>query len=507
MTDSGTHKKNLNHQGSQSANAKPKAKNGHKRPISGNKPAQAVQASQQAGSRKAKSPRELAMDTLVKVAQTGAYSNLQLNRTLQDAGLQRADAGLVTELVYGTIQRQATLDYWLGRFVSKGLNKLEPWVHQLLRMSAYQLLYLDRIPAHAAVNEAVTIAKKRGHSGISGMVNGVLRSIDRGRDELQASAIKHADPIVQIALRHSYPEWLVSRWVSAYGADQAERICAAGNAHPHSSVRVNSLKGSREDAIALLMEAGYDAKPSAVAPAGIAVERGGNLADTAGFRDGLWSVQDESSMLVAEVVAPKAGMQVLDCCAAPGGKSTHLAELMEGKGKVWANDLHAHKRDLIVTQSERLKLRNVEAITEDALKLADRFKPNSMDAVLLDAPCSGFGVIKRKPEIKWTKTLGDVSDIAAVQHRLLNAVCDLVRPGGVLVYSTCTIERDENEKQIADFLQAHSEFELDPGWPEPILDQLRKAGVIDEHFEGQAQLLPQHFDSDGFYIARMIKRS
>lgn len=506
MTESSTRKPNGNRSASSGSKSKPKTRNGHKRPAPGGKPVQAGQPAQQTGSRKAKSPRELAMDTLVKVTQTGAYSNLQLNRTLLDAGLQRADAGLVTELVYGTIQRQATLDYWLSRFVSKGLHKLEPWVHQLLRMSAYQLLYLDRIPAHAAVNEAVTIAKKRGHAGISGMVNGVLRSIDRGRGELQAAEIKHADPVVQIALRHSYPEWLVSRWVAAYGVQQAEEICAAGNEHPHSSLRVNTLKGSRADAITLLTDAGFDAKPSAVAPAGIAIERGGNLADTAGFRDGLWSVQDESSMLVAEVVAPKAGMQVLDCCAAPGGKSTHLAELMGGKGKVWANDLHAHKRDLIVSQSERLKLRNVEAITEDALKLSERFKPQSMDAVLLDAPCSGFGVIKRKPEIKWTKTAGDVSDIAAVQQRLLHAVCELVRPGGVLVYSTCTIEKDENEQQISRFLQEHPEFELDGNWPEVILDQLKNAGVIDENFAGQAQLLPQHFGSDGFYIARMVRR-
>lgn len=479
----------------------------HKRSPNGVKPKSKLGHSPEQASRKAKSPRELAMDTLVKVAQTGAYSNLQLNRTLQEAQLQRADAGLVTELVYGTIQRQVTLDHWLSRFVAKGLNKLDPWVHQLLRMSAYQLLYLDRIPAHAAVNEAVTIAKKRGHSGISGMVNGVLRSIDRNRGELQPSAITNADPIVQIALRHSYPDWLVKRWVDAYGAETAEAICAAGNEQPHSSVRVNTLRESREAVIEQLIAAGYEAKASAIAPAGIAINRGGNLADTDGFREGLWTVQDESSMLVAEVVAPKAGMQVLDCCAAPGGKSTHLAELMDGKGKVWANDLHAHKRELIVSQTERLKLRNVEAITEDALKLAERFKPQSLDAVLLDAPCSGFGVIRRKPEIKWTKTAGDVAEIAAIQQRLLGAVCGLVRPGGVLVYSTCTIEKDENEQQVSRFLQDHPEFELDRNWPEAILDQLKEAGVIDGQFNGQAQLLPQHFDSDGFFIARMVKRA
>lgn len=450
-------------------------------------------------------PRELALHILVKVAETAAYSNIQLNRSLQDSGLTRADAALATELVYGTIGRQATLDYWLSKFVSKGLSKLEVWVHQLLRLSAYQLLFLNRIPPHAAVNEAVTIAKRKGHTGIAGMVNGVLRSIDRNRDKLVLSEIKAATPVATISLKHSYPEWLVQRWANQYGLATTEAICASGNEQPHASIRINTLLGKRDERLRQLREAGFDAEPSAVATAGIIVRGGGHLADTDGFREGYWSLQDESSMLVAQVVSPAAGMQVLDCCAAPGGKSAHMAELMGGKGKVWANDLHAHKRELIVAQTERLKLRNVEAIIGDATALQERFAPLSMDAVLLDAPCSGFGVIRRKPEIKWNKTEGDISDIAALQRQLLNAVCGLVRPGGTLVYSTCTIERDENEDQITAFLREHPEFRLDAGWPEETLNALRHAGLINERFNGQLQLLPQHFGSDGFFIARMVR--
>jgi 16S rRNA (cytosine967-C5)-methyltransferase len=198
---------------------------------------------------------------------------------------------------------------------------------------------------------------------------------------------------------------------------------------------------------------------------------------------------------------------VLDCCAAPGGKSAHMAELMEGKGKIWANDLHAHKRELIVQQTERLKLRNVEAVTGDAATLSERFAPGSMDAVLLDAPCSGFGVIRRKPEIKWTKTEGDIAEIGAVQRKLLDAVCDLVKPGGALVYSTCTIEREENERQIEAFLQGHPEFALDAEWPAELLGTLRLAGAVGADFDGRLQLLPQHFGSDGFFIARMVRKS
>ncbi|QAY65528.1 16S rRNA (cytosine(967)-C(5))-methyltransferase RsmB [Paenibacillus protaetiae] len=456
---------------------------------------------------KPRSARELALDTLLKVMETGAYSNLQLNRTLQEAQLARADAALVTELVYGTIQRRASLDYWLGQFAAKGLHKLEPWVLELLRLSAYQLLYLDRIPSHAAVNEAVVIAKRRGHQGISGMVNGMLRNMVRRREELVPEAIQADSPAALLAVKHSYPEWLVKRWIDRYGFELAETICESGNEPPHASVRVNVLKQSAAEALGLLKEAGYTAELSAALPsAGIVIDRGGNLADTDGYREGRWTVQDESSMLVAVAVAPQPGMKVLDCCAAPGGKTTHLAELMQGKGKVWANDIHPHKKQLIESHAQRLGLDNVEAITEDAAKLGERFAPESFDAVLLDAPCSGFGVIRRKPEIKWTKTAGDVAAIAALQGELLETASSLVRPGGVLVYSTCTIEREENELQVERFLEQHPEFDLDAEWNDAVLAPLREAGVVDASFTGCLQLLPHHFQSDGFFIARLKKR-
>lgn len=456
-----------------------------------------------AGASRAVSARELAWRTLVKVAESGAYSNLQLNRALEEAQLPRADAALATELVYGTIQRQRTLDYRLASLVAKGLDKLEPWVLQLLRMSAYQLLYLDRVPAHAAVNEAVTIAKRRGHAGISGMVNGVLRSMERRRAEM-AAPVAEPDPVRQLGIAYSYPDWLVERWVREYGAEGAEAICAAGNEAPRPSLRVNRLKGSREEALAALAAAGIGAEPSRLAPQGIVAAAGaGNLAATEGYRAGRWSLQDESSMLVAEVCAPEPGMTALDCCAAPGGKAAHLAELMEDRGRIVANDLHPHKRKLIEDQAQRLGLASIEAVTGDAVELTRRFPAGSFDLVLLDAPCSGFGVIRRKPEIRWTKSPEDIRAIAGVQRKLLDEAAALVKPGGTLVYSTCTIGPEENEEQIADFLKRNGAFRLDAGWPEAVLAPLREAGVVGERFAGSAQLLPQHFGSDGFFIARL----
>jgi 16S rRNA (cytosine967-C5)-methyltransferase len=440
----------------------------------------------------------------VKVAEAGAYSNLQLNRSLQEAQLSRQDAALATELVYGTIQHQRTLDYRLAGLVAKGLDKLAPWVHQLLRMSTYQLLYLDRVPAHAAVNEAVQIAKKRGHAGISGMVNGVLRNMERRLDEMK-QPIQEADPVKRIGIAHSYPDWLVKRWIELYGEQTAEAICATGNEPPHSSLRINRLRISREKALASMVESGYEAAESPLTSSGVIVSGGGNLAQTDGYSAGLWSLQDESSMLVAEVCAPQPGMTVLDCCAAPGGKSAHLAEIMEDRGRIVANDLHEHKRALIEEQAKRLGLASVQAVTGDAAELASRYPQQSFDLVLLDAPCTGFGVIRRKPEIKWTKTPDDVHAIAELQARLLAEAAKLVKPGGTLVYSTCTIEREENEEQIKVFLQKQPSFHLDPAWPQHILAPLRESGVIGDTFAGFAQLLPQHFGSDGFFIARLTR--
>ncbi|PWW06214.1 16S rRNA (cytosine967-C5)-methyltransferase [Paenibacillus cellulosilyticus] len=454
--------------------------------------------------------REVALDVLIKVEREQAFSNLVLNTALQHAELSRPDAGLATELVYGTIQRKLSLDYALAELASKGLAKLEPWVLQLLRLSAYQILFLDRVPAHAAVNEAVTIAKRRGHAGISGMVNGMLRNLIRRREELSSEAAagqRGLSPARRIALRHSYPEWLAARWIAAYGEAAAESICAAGNEPPRASIRVNPLRGTRDNAISMLADAGIEAEASTLSPYGVVARRGGSLADTIGFRDGRWTVQDESSMLVAQAAQPAPGMTVLDCCAAPGGKSTHLAELMRNEGRVIANDLHPHKRALVEQQAQRLGLSCIEAVTGDAAELGSRFAPSSFDIVLLDAPCSGLGVIARKPEIKWTKSEDDIAAIASIQHQLIDSVASLVKPGGRLVYSTCTIERDENEKQIERFLKQHADYELDTNWPDELLASLREAGAVGADFRGDVQLLPSHVGSDGFYIATLRRRA
>ncbi|WP_058829812.1 MULTISPECIES: 16S rRNA (cytosine(967)-C(5))-methyltransferase RsmB [Paenibacillus] len=448
------------------------------------------------GKTRKQTAREVALDVLTGVEQEGAYSNLELNRRLQQAGLSASDVGLTTELVYGTVARRNTLDYFLNKFVQKGTAKLQPWVRSLLRMSVYQLVYLDRVPDHAVVSEAVTIAKRRGHQGISGMVNGVLRSMLREPDKLRIPDDLSAEE--RISLEHSHPQWLVKRWIKQYGADTAEAICKANNEPPAVSVRVNTTMTSRDQLLDEMVAKGIDAVPSPVSPYGIVVRSGGNMALTSWYTDGLLSVQDESSMLVAEAVAPEPGMTVLDCCAAPGGKTAHMAELMKDRGRIVANDLHAHKHQLIREQANRLGLDAVETVTGDALDLKERYAPASFDRILLDAPCSGFGVIRRKPDLRWSKTAEDVRDITQLQHELLDSVAGLLKLGGILVYSTCTIEPDENEGQLARFLSEHPEYELAKDHSFPDVNH-----EMDGIQKGSVQLLPQHFHSDGFYIARL----
>lgn len=455
------------------------------------------------------SARDTALHVLTEVEQEGAYSNLLLNSALQKSGLTGAEAGLATELVYGTISRKNTIDYYLDQFVAKGVAKLQPWVRNLLRLSFYQIYYLDRIPPHAAVNEAVNIAKRRGHQGISGMVNGVLRNVLRRKEELELP--KDMSSAHRMALEHSHPEWLVSRWIEQYGEETAEAICRANNESPPVSVRVNGTRISRDELMHRMEEQGLKVAASRVSPDGIIVLSGGNMALTAWYREGLLSIQDESSMLVAEAVGPKAGMTVLDCCAAPGGKTCHMAERMQGDGQVIANDIHPHKVKLIEDQAARLQLDNVQAQSGDALELDKRFAPESFDRILLDAPCSGLGVIRRKPDLKWVKTPEDISEITKIQRGLLDRASVLLKPGGVLVYSTCTIEPSENEEMVKQFLDRHPEFELAPKLPELqrfSQEVSRESDETEKNVETIGlQILPQHYHSDGFYIARLMKRA
>lgn len=424
--------------------------------------------------------RSLALDALLQIEQGGAYSNLTLQKLLNQHQLEDSrDRSLVTEIVYGTVQQQRYIDFLLEPFLKKG-RQLEPWVQQLLRLSVYQFVFLDRVPSHAVVHEAVELAKRRGHRGISGMVNGVLRSFlrtpRRSLGEIQ-------DPVLHMAIETSHPDWMVQRWVKQYGLERAKELCVENNRPPLVTVRVNTLKATRQEVQEALVAQGFEVAETQESAAGLQIISGGNVVQTSLFQDGLITVQDESSMLIAPLLAPEPGMQVLDACAAPGGKTTHLAEYMRNEGRIVAVDLHPHKEKLVQSNSRRLGITCIDTLVLDARKLAEQQTVQRFDRILLDAPCSGLGVIRRKPDLKWKKKEEDIEQIAAIQYELLCSLAPLLTDKGQLVYSTCTLDETENQGVIHRFLDEHPEF---------------------REVEGARRLiLPQDFGSDGFFMTKL----
>ncbi|WP_126426123.1 16S rRNA (cytosine(967)-C(5))-methyltransferase RsmB [Brevibacillus marinus] len=443
--------------------------------------------------------RDVALDVLNKVDERKSYSNLELNSALGSSPLSAADAALATELVYGTTQRRNTIDGVIDRFVKGGAGKLQPWVRNLLRLSLYQIRYLDRIPERAAVHEAVEIAKRRGHRGVASLVNGVLRNVLRHPEVWDKPP--QAGTAAEIAWTYSHPQWLVQRWLQLFGEETTRALCASNNHPPHAAVRVNRLKIGRDQLLSELLRDFPAAARSPLSEQGIVLP-GGHAAGTKWFAAGYYTIQDESSMLVAPALAPRPGMRVLDACAAPGGKTTHIAELMDNRGEIVACDIHPHKQRLIEQHAERLGLTIIKTMVCDAAELAEQ-ELGLFDRILLDAPCSGLGVIRRKPDLKWNKQPADIARIARLQYQLLTRLAPLLAPGGLLVYSTCTIEPEENQLLVERFVAEHDRFQLDRSLASDL-----PAVVSDacDAGRGYVQILPHQFASDGFFIAR-IKRT
>ncbi|WNF24433.1 16S rRNA (cytosine(967)-C(5))-methyltransferase RsmB [Mesobacillus jeotgali] len=445
---------------------------------------------------KKKNVRDSALQLLETIEKNQAYSNLLLNNAIEKNEINPIDVGLLTELVYGTLQRKMTIDFYLKPFIEKN-KKLQSWVINLLRMTLYQMVYLDKIPERAAIFEAVEIAKRRGHKGIASLVNGVLRSIQRnGLPSLDAIT----DPAERISIETSHPLWLVRRWVNQFGVEKTREMCEVNLTAPLQTGRVNLTRISRDECLDLLEEEGFEVEPSPILPEAIKCLRG-NLASSKAFKYGLLTIQDESSMLVAHALGIKEEEVILDACAAPGGKTTHIAEKLANSGKVISLDLHEHKVKLISENAERLGLENIEAQKMDSREAAAQFEKESIDRVLLDAPCSGLGVMRRKPDMKYTKKEQDLSQLQTIQLSLLQSVAPLLKAGGTLVYSTCTVDRAENQEVMEEFLREHPEFEGDTTFAERMPETIKP--LISGY---DVQILPQDFGSDGFYIACLRKK-
>lgn len=440
--------------------------------------------------------RDTAVTLLSRIGDQGGYSHLLLDQTIRNKGFDSRDTGLLTEIVYGTLSYKLTLEYFLRHFVTK---KLESWAKWLLLSAFYQMYVLDRVPDHAVIHESVEIAKQRGHKGIASLVNAVLRNAQRKGfpklDDIQ-------DPAERISLETSHPKWLVQRWIEQYGEKTAREMCAVNQVEKPISVRVQPMLITRDEAMEELESQGFTVRPSNINPQGIIVEDG-NILKSDLFLSNQVTVQDQTSMLAGQMVDAAAGMTVLDACSAPGGKTTHIAETMENEGKLYAYDLHAKKAKQVQQKAEKLNLTIIESNQADARNLQERHQPESFDRILLDAPCSGLGVLRGKPDIKYHKSEQDVLSLASIQADLLEQVAPLLKKDGKLVYSTCTVDQAENEQVVRAFLEQHPNFEVDPEFQDDLPQAVQNApGLTDAGL----QVFPQDFDTDGFFLVRLVRK-
>jgi len=427
-----------------------------------------------------------ALRILVRVEQDRAFADIVLEHALEHARLEPRDAALCTELVYGTLRWRRHLDWRLAPHLKRPLEKLDPWVRSLLRLTAYQLFFLDRVPRWAAVDEAVSLAKlKSRRPGPPEFVNAVLRSLTRAT----GAPPPPASPVEAAAVRCSFPDWIAARWLDRYGAAEAEALMVASNDRPPTTLRANALRTTREALGARVRDEELaSTHPTELAPEGLIVDHGA-AGRWAAFADGWCTVQDEASMLVARLLDPRPGELVGDVCAAPGTKATHLAELMGNRGRIVAMDPQAARLKLVSKAAARL---GIETHVGSAASLAGRWR-GRCDAVLVDAPCSNLGVLRRNPDVKWRRGPDDLLRLQAKQQTIVAAAASMVKPGGRLVYATCSLEPEENEEVIASLPGHGSEWQPDTSASFPVPSDA----------EGFVRLLPHRHGTDGFTAIRL----
>ena len=438
--------------------------------------------------------RRTALQVIRKVTEDNAYASLALDSALRGSGLSAADRRLATRLVYDTLDHMIWLDYVLNQVMAREDTDIK--LKNILRLGACQLLLEDRIPESAATNTSVQLCTELGMEGLKGVCNGILRNLIRKKDGLVfPDPVK--EPDLWHSVQYSLPEWLWVKLREDYGAEEAEKIVAFREKEESITIRPN-LISEGETGLEKVLEKKIWGKKKGTVPFSWHITGAMDIARDADFLLGAFSIQSESSMMAAMAMTPRRGQQILDCCAAPGGKTCLMAELMGGTGRVQAWDLHEHRTELIAAQAKRLGLDNIRPVARDALKRREDLT-ESMDGVLLDAPCSGLGVLAEKPDIKLRITEESISELTELQAKLLDTVCEYVKPGGTLVYSTCSLLKCENERQAAAFLNRHPEFRA-----EKLPDSIPQA--FRQHEGLGLQLLPNRDGVEGFYICRMRKQ-
>ncbi|MEZ4272449.1 MAG: 16S rRNA (cytosine(967)-C(5))-methyltransferase RsmB [Myxococcota bacterium] len=440
------------------------------------------------------SARRLALSVLLRVERDGAYAERVLDAALKRSHLDSRDVALATELVYGTLRCQRLLDFYLGIWATQPLSRLPQEVLLILRMGAYQITEM-RTPAYSAVNEAVNSVHRRV-SHLGGVVNAILRKLAAAhQDDALPKPSEHiANPVEALAVETSHPDWVVQRVASYLGIEEARLWALANNQRPPLALRVNTLRIERSALAQRFVEAGIEVEMPEAFPAALLVRQGGAVVALPGYAQGLFCVQDPAAQRIGELLAPRAGAVILDACAAPGGKSTHLGALMGNRGKVIATDIHAAKTRLIAQNAARLGTTCVSADVADCTDSAQiaavlaKHDVAQVDCALLDAPCSGLGTLRRHPELRWRQE-SSLQELCALQDRLLDSVASFVKPGGVLIYAVCTVTTEEGEERLAAFLRRDRRYSLQEDAP-----------------SGPQQRLWTHRDGcDGFFVGRLVR--
>ena len=468
-------------------------------------------------------PRQLAYLALRDVHK-GAYADVAIDRALHKATLSRSDTpseslrdrNLVTELVYGSVRRLRSLDTLLDQLGKKKANQQNPDLRTILHLGLYQLRYLDNISAATAVNSTVELAKTNNFSALTGVVNGILRQYIRLKEEIGDPLKLPENPVERLGIFHSFPNWIIETWLAQLGFAETEQLCAAMNQTPTIDLRVNILRTSIEEVEAAMQSAGVtvtrlhtlssdNSNPLPVDGEGAGggvlqalrlTGKIGAIQELPGFTEGWWTVQDSSAQLVTYLLDPQPGEVIVDACAAPGGKTTHIAELMGDVGKVWGCDRTPSRLKKLKENARRLNLKSIQICTGDSRDLPQF--TNKCDRVLLDAPCSGLGTLNRRADARWRQTPETVRELSTLQAQLLDHAATWVKPGGILVYATCTVNQPENENIIQAFLETHPHWKIAPPAPNSPLTNFCTP-------EGWMKVLPHRHQMDGFFMVRLIR--
>jgi 16S rRNA (cytosine967-C5)-methyltransferase len=445
--------------------------------------------------------RAVALDALLSVERAQTFADDALDHYISRSALDSRDRALALELVYGILRHQSTLDWRLNHVATKPMAKLPARIRMALRLGAYQLLHLDKIPPSAAVNESVALIKAGSPGHWPGFVNAVLRALIR--TPAPPWPDRATNPARALSVRHACPSWLAERWIARFGLQAADALCHATTEIPPLTIRVNTLRISRDALAARFTELGHGVRPTRISPVGLVLDKSGAITELPLFHEGAFYVEDEAAQLIAPILDPQPGESVLDACAGPGGKTTHLAALMQNRGEIVAVDNQAARLRLVEDNCRRLGIDIIRTIRADGTASPSKHLSGRLfDRILVDAPCSGLGVLRRHPDGKWGKEAEALSQHQARQRQLLDQACHLLRPGGVLVYSTCSSELEENEQVIDRFCSAHKEFRR-----ESVAPWLPRQGASLVTGQGDLSTMTNEDSMDMFFAARLRKAS